>query len=196
MRYRARDVLLAEGGEPGHVAIIVGGVVKITASAAAGREALLGLRGAGELIGELSVLDGRPRSATARALNDVTARLVPASVFRRWLREDADAMFAVLGGLVARLRESDRKRLEFTGFSVLERVSLLLAELALTHGSPAPGGGTEIGLRLSQEEIAGATVASREAVVKALRELRGQGLVRTARQRIVVLDPARLKPLP
>lgn len=190
--YAPRDKIFGEGEASDHIAIILNGVVKITASAANGREALLGLRGAGEIVGELAALYGSPRSATVRALDEVHARLVAASVFRQRLRENPDALFAVLEAVIGRLREADRRRLEFTGSDVQERVSLLLGELARTHGHSDGNGAVTIGLRLSQEEVAGATGASREAVAKALRQLRDRGLVSTARQRIVILDVAAL----
>ncbi len=194
--FEPRAKIFGEGDASDHVAILLGGVVKITVSSSTGREALLGLRGKGEIVGELAALYGSPRSATVRALNTVSARLVPASMFRERLRADPDALFAVLEAVIGRLRESDRRRLEFTGFDVLERVSMLLGELAYTHGVPADGTTVAIGLRLSQEEIAGATGASREAVAKALKLLRDRKLVATARQRIVVLNRDALMPEP
>jgi CRP-like cAMP-binding protein len=194
--FRPRDKLFGEGEESDHIAIILDGIVKITVSTSSGREALLGLRGAGEIVGELAALYGSPRSATVRALDHVRARLISASSFRQRLRDHPDALFALLEAVIRRLREADRRRLEFTGFDVQERVSLLLAELARTHGEPAADGSVAIGLRLSQEEVAGATSASREAVAKALRNLREQGIVNTARQRIVVLKPEALPTTP
>jgi CRP/FNR family cyclic AMP-dependent transcriptional regulator len=190
--YQPREKVFGEGDASDHIAIILSGVVKITALTANGREALLGLRGSGEIVGEVAALYGSLRSATVRALNKVEARLIAASVFRQRLRDNPDALFAVLEAVIGRLRESDRKRLEFTGSDVLDRVTLLLGELARTHGQSNKDGTVTIGLRLSQEEVAGATSASREAVAKALRQLRDRGLVTTARQRIVVLEPEAL----
>jgi CRP/FNR family cyclic AMP-dependent transcriptional regulator len=192
--FRARDRVFREGEESDHIAIIVRGVVKITASTRSGRQALLGLRGPGEIVGELGVLYGSPRSASVQALDSVTARLISAHDFRRCLADHPHAMFGLLAAVIARLRESDRRRLEFAGFDVPDRVTLLLAELAGTHGTAAANGTVTIGLRISQEEIAEATGASREAVAKALRLLRQRGLVSTARRKIVVLNPGQLRP--
>jgi CRP-like cAMP-binding protein len=188
VRFAAREKLFSEGEPSDHIAIILEGVVKITASTANGREALLGLRGAGEIVGEFAALYGSPRSATVRALDDVRARLVPASAFLNGLRRHPDALFGLLHAVIGRLRESDRRRLEFAGSDVRERVVRLLAELAETHGEPAADGSITIGLPLSQAEVAGATGASREAVAKALRALRDSGAVATSRQRITILD--------
>lgn len=190
--FAPREKLFSEGEPSDHIAILLVGVVKITASTANGREALLGLRGAGEIVGEIAALYGSPRSATVRALDQVTARLVPASAFVSGLRRHPDALFGLLHAVVGRLRESDRRRLEFAGSDVRERVARLLAELAGTHGEHAADGSVTIGLPLSQSEIAGATGASREAVAKALRTLRTCGAVATSRQRITVLDRGRL----
>jgi CRP-like cAMP-binding protein len=186
--YQPKEKIFGEGEESTHIAILLSGIVKITASTTTGREALLGLRGSGEIVGEIAALYGGPRSATVRALDGVEARLIATSVFQQRLRQHPDALFAVLAAVIGRLRESDRRRLEFTGFDVLERVSLLLVELARTHGEAGASGAVVIGLRLSQEEIAGATGA------KALRQLRNRGAVTTARQRIVILDLDALRP--
>ncbi|MBB2943628.1 CRP-like cAMP-binding protein [Actinoplanes lutulentus] len=188
MSYRPRGKIFGEGDPSDRIAIVLRGVVKITAATANGREALLGLRGMGEIVGELGAIYGSPRAASVWALNLVQVRLIPASTFQRCLLDHPDAMLAVLGAVIARLRESDRRRLEFTGSDVLERVSMLLAELARTHGETAADGSVSIALPLSQEEIAGATGASREAVAKAFRRLRAIGAVATARQRIVILN--------
>ncbi|MCY1141314.1 Crp/Fnr family transcriptional regulator [Actinoplanes sp. Pm04-4] len=188
VRFGPREKLFSEGEPSDHIAILLTGIVKITASTVSGREALLGLRGAGEIVGEIAALYGSPRSATVRALDAVQARLVPASAFLHVLHKHPDALFGLLHAVVGRLRESDRRRLEFADSDVRSRVARLLAELSGTHGEPAPDGSVTIGLSLSQTEIAGAIGASREAVAKALRSLRALGAVTTSRQRITVLD--------
>jgi CRP/FNR family cyclic AMP-dependent transcriptional regulator len=188
VRYAPRATLFTEGEPSSHIAFLLGGIVKITVSAADGREALLGLRGAGELVGEVAALHGSPRTATVRALDTVQARLVPAPAFLHGLRTHPDALWGLLYAVLDRLRESDRRRLEFAGSDVRERVAGLLVELAGTHGERAADGSVTIALRLSQTDIAGATGASREAVAKALRSLRADGAVATSRQRITVLD--------
>lgn len=192
VRFLPGERLFSQGETSDHIAIIVAGIVKITAATASGRETLLGLRGAGELVGELAAVDGSPRSATVCALDRVEARLVPAATFRHFLCTHPDALMAVLAVVITRLREADRRRLEFAEYDVPERVRLLLSELIQTHGQPTTDGTVIIGLPLSQQEIAGATGASREAVAKALRRLREDGIVTTGRRRITVHKPGEL----
>ncbi|MFX0592827.1 Crp/Fnr family transcriptional regulator [Melissospora conviva] len=190
--FAAGDLMISEHARSTHVLVITRGVVKITVSAPGGREVLLGLRGADELVGELSAISGDARSASAWALRRVEARVIAGAVFRSYLQTHPPLMFAVLQAVVQRLREADGRRLAFAGFDVVERVAMLLAELAQTHGRPVEGG-TMIDLPISQDEIGGATGASREAVAKALRRLRARGAVATGRRQIIVQDLAALQ---
>ena len=96
--------------------------------------------------------------------------------------------------LAARLREADRKRLEFAALDTLGRVAWRVLELSDRFGEP-DGDGTAIDMPLSQEQLASWCGASREATVKALARLRTLGLVTTGRHRIVVGDPAALRRL-
>ena len=80
-RYRARQRLFREG-EPGdHVIAVLGGRVKVSVQTRSGREILLAIKEPGDLVGELSAIDGRPRSATAIALEPVDALVVTAPAF-------------------------------------------------------------------------------------------------------------------
>lgn len=187
VRFAPGDMMISEQSESAHVLVITRGVVKITASAPGGREVLLGLRGADEIVGELSAISGAARSASVWALRWVEARAITGPVFRNYLYEHPEVMFGVLQAVVERLREADGRRLAFAGWDVVERVAMLLCELAQTHGVPVDGG-TMIDLPISQDEIGSATGASREAVAKALRRLRASGAVSTGRRQIMVQD--------
>jgi CRP-like cAMP-binding protein len=193
-RYRPGEVLFAEGEKSDHVVVIVTGKVKISSVSVAGYEAVLAVRSAGDIVGEFSALDGRPRSASVYAIDDVAGVVVSGERFRSFLRGHPTAAVTLLGSVVGRLREADRRRAEFGSHQVTERVARLLLELVDTYGSPAAdGAGTAISVPLSQHELAGATGASREAVARSLRRLREEGAVTTARRRITVLRPDLLR---
>ena len=89
--------------------------------------------------------------------------------------------------VIRRLRLADLQRKEFSGSNTLSRVSRRLVELSETHGTESEDGVT-ITLPISQEELAGWTGASREAVTKALRTLRDLGWIETGRRSISVSD--------
>jgi len=188
-RFPRGSILVLEGSDPEEVLLLESGRVKVGYETADGREVLLAVRGPGAVLGELSALDGEPRVATVTAIEDVEATTVSVSGFHEFLRGRPDATLSLLRTLTRRLRESDRKRVEFAAWDTVGRVARLLLELAAEHGEElADGGGVRINLPLSQQELAAWTASSREAVNKALRALRARGWVTTHRRAIVILD--------
>jgi CRP/FNR family cyclic AMP-dependent transcriptional regulator len=174
------------------VLLVRSGQAKVTVLDRDGHEVILGFRGPGELLGELSSVDAAPRSATATALEPMTALGIPGDAFRHLLDHRPAVAHALLGVLAARLREGDRQRLEFAAYDVVGRLARRLTELAERFGEPCDDG-LEITLSLSQGELAGWAGCSREAASKALATLRGLGWIETTRRRIVVRDVEALR---
>src|SRR6266540_3834798 len=114
--------------------------------------------------------------------------LISGDRFRAFLRAHPHAMLGLLAEVISRLREADRRRLEFGAHDVAGRVSRLLLDLVDTFG-PDTGAdtGRPVTIPLSQHDLAGATGASREAVSRALRRLRQSRAIATGRRRVVVL---------
>lgn len=191
-RFAAGATLFHAGDPSDWVALVTSGRVKIVDSTRDSREVLLAVRGPGELIGELSAVDGEPRSASAIAMDDVEVRLVDRAGFTTYLEGNPGAAVALLQLVVRRLRDADRKRVEYSSHDVLGRVARRLLELAEEYGVPE-GDGVRITLPLSQDELAGYTSSSREAVAKALRSLRDRKVIATDRRAITVLDVAALR---
>src|ERR1700704_4276908 len=186
-RYRRGATVFHEGGGSDEIVVVLAGRVKVSTVTADGREGVLASRGPGDLLGELSAIDGEARSATVGALEPVVAAVVAASEFRAYLSAHPRVAILLLEMLARRLRDADRKRVEFGAHDTLGRVAARLVELAERYGEPVREG-VRITLPLSQEELAGWTGSSREAVGKALHTLRGLGWVRTERRRITVLE--------
>ncbi len=113
--------------------------------------------------------------------------MVPAEGFIAGLDGRPDLALALLRSIVGRLRDADRKRVEFTALDVVGRVAHRLVELAERYGEPS-GDGIRIGLPISQRELAGWVGSSREAVNKALRQLERRGLIAIERRHLAVLD--------
>jgi CRP-like cAMP-binding protein len=183
---RAR-VLFREADTSEWVLVILGGRVKVSSHTAAGTEVVLAVRGPGALVGELSAVDREPRSATVTALEPITGLVVGVEDFEAYLQAHGRVAFLLMRMLSARLRDADRKRVEFGAYDTLGRVAARLVELAERFGVPV-GGGVRIALPLSQDELAGWTGASREAVSKALGVLRSRGWITTSRLKVVVHD--------
>jgi CRP/FNR family cyclic AMP-dependent transcriptional regulator len=161
-RWPAGASLFLEGESCATVVIVVSGRVKVFSLTEHGEEILLAVRGPGALLGELSAVDG-------------------------YLRSHGAAGIVLLQMVTARLRDSDRKRVEFAAYDIAARVARRLVELADRFGEPDEQG-VRISVALSQDELAGWVGASREAVAKALRVLRSRGFVSTGRRTMTVLD--------
>jgi len=191
VRFRRGQALFTQGDRAERVFVIERGWVIISCVAPGAREIVLGLRGPGDVIGELSSLDGEPRSATALAVGEVAAIVAPASVLTRALR-NADIANELIRVLAVRLRDADRKRLEFASLDTLGRVAWRLLELGEQFGE-AGADGITVELPLSQEQLASWCGASREATVKALAALRTLGCVTTGRRTLHILDVEALR---
>lgn len=191
-RFRRGAMLFHEGADAEQVLIVRSGRVKVASYTADGKEVVLAVRGPGELLGELSAIDGEPLSASASALEPVEVLSVPAEDFRTFLGMRPKVAMTMLQAVSRKLRDADRKRIEFGAHDTVGRVCHRLVELAERFGERS-GDALRISLPLSQQELAGWTGASREAVSKALHQLRSRGYIETARRGITVLDLAALQ---
>jgi CRP-like cAMP-binding protein len=169
------------------VLVLLEGRVKVAAASADGREAVLAFRGPGEVLGEMSAIDGLPRSASVIAVDPVEALALSTGDFRAFLERTPKATLWILTHVIARLRENERRRAEFGASDTLARVAARLAEMADQHGVPATGG-VLIDLPITQEELASWVGSSREGVNKALQTLKNLGWVQIERRSITVLE--------
>ncbi|WP_071659872.1 Crp/Fnr family transcriptional regulator [Streptomyces humi] len=188
------EVLMREGETADSVVLLTGGLVKATVDSANGYTSLLALRGPGELLGELACIDGRPRGATVTAMRRSAGLVVAGEAFLRLLERDPALCLAVLRSVVGRLRDSDGLRADQGARTTGARVAGLLVKLAVQYGSAAPETlPGAVAVQVNQRELASATGASRESVVRCLRAMQRAGLVATGRGRTVVLDLAGLR---
>ena len=148
---------------------------------------VLAFRGAGELIGDLAMIDDRPHSSTVVAVEPVEALLVSSRDFRTFLEQRPGAGIALIRMVVDRFRDTDRKLVEFSTSDALGRVASRLLELATAHGEQSDRG-ISIALHLSQEELAGWSGCSVKAVVNSLQTLRRLGLIETGRRSVANLS--------
>ncbi|WP_369200458.1 Crp/Fnr family transcriptional regulator [Streptomyces sp. PU-14G] len=192
MTYGPRSVLVHQNEPSTHVVIILEGWTKVVHSAANGYEALLALRGPGDVVGEASAVNGRPRSATVAALGEVEAVAIERDGFLGHLADYPATALQLLSLVGDRTRASDRRRVEQGALGVRARLALLLLDLSRTHGVQ-DAEGVRLTTGLSQYELAGAVGASREAVARLLKELRARDIVRTSRRGLVIVRPDQLR---
>jgi CRP/FNR family cyclic AMP-dependent transcriptional regulator len=188
------QALLHQEQVPRHVLLLRCGRVKVCSVTAGGAESVLAFRGPGDLVGELSALDEQPRSATVVAVEPVEALSVTHREFRSFLADRPTAALALMGVLARRLRDADVKRIQFAAHTTTSRVASRLLELCERFGAQEDEA-IRIVLPLSQEELAGWSGASLEAVGRALRTMRSLGWIETRRREIRVFDLEALRRL-
>lgn len=186
-RYAKGDSLFNEGNQSERVMVLLEGRAKVARATEDGKEAMLALRGPGDLLGEMSVFDGEPHSASATALEDCEALVLTRTEFTSFLEEHPRAALVLLSMLTQRLRDADDKRADFLAYDAESRVARGLVELAERFGEPTDTG-VRIRVALSQEELGGWLGASRESVSKALHRMRSRGWIETHRRGITVVD--------
>jgi CRP-like cAMP-binding protein len=185
-RFGRGQALFTEGDRAERVFLIERGWVLVSCTTPGGREIVLNLCGPGAVLGDLSAIDGEPRSATAVSVDQVEATVTPGSAIIR-ATEDPETAHELLRILAGRLRNADRKRLEFAALDTLGRIACRLLELSEQFGDQTADG-LVVALPLSQEQLASWCGASRESTVKALASLRALGCIRTARRSVVIGD--------
>ncbi len=108
------EMILARGNSADHIVVLESGRVKVSVLMADGREAVLTFRGPGDLLGDQSLVDDSPRSATVTAVEPVEMLVVAAATFRNYLASHPGVAIAMLATLSERLRESDSRLAEYT----------------------------------------------------------------------------------
>jgi CRP-like cAMP-binding protein len=190
-QYRPGQVVMREGGPADIVVVILRGLAKVVAVSEGGKEILLGLRGTGDLVGEMAVLSRRPRSATVIAATDLRGSVIRAASFVAHLERTPQLANRVSDIVADKLRAANRRRLEYNAYLAEGRVALVLCEVALAHGH-REGTAWRIGPEITQADLASLASTSVRTIEKVLRSLEDDHLVARRRRDLVVTDLAAL----
>jgi CRP-like cAMP-binding protein len=190
--WRKGAVLFNEGDDAHDVVVLLSGQVKVARGAVNGRDVILRVFDTGEVLGELSAVDGALRSATAIALTGVDALIVPMSAFNAFLERQPRVANELLRTVVERLRDSSQRQLEFGTADALTRLCRCLVDMADRYGVD-DSTGRSVRLPLAQHELAALAGLSREAVVKGLQSLRALGWIHATGRSINLIDEESLR---
>lgn len=188
VRYGTGDVLIREGGPETTVLLLTDGCVKVVGAAEDGGTVLLALRVRGELVGEVSALDGQPRSATVIAARPTVTRTLTSAAFHSFLRENRDAAEVVQRSVAGKLRGATRHRIDTSGGTATVRLARTLDNLVRSYARAVPEG-LRIDVPLSHTDLAALAGISDASVQRALRSLRAAGAVTTKYRGVVIRDP-------
>lgn len=191
-RYRRDEVIFHEGDPGDSLHVVVEGQVKITRESAEGGEAIVALLSPGESFGELVLLDGAPRSATATAMEATETMVMPRSTFLELVEGGSPFRSRLLTGLAARVRRLTNQLAEVHFLDLAGRLALQLTRLA---EEAAPGQATDIRLSrsLTQSDLASMVGGTRQRVNQIIGDFVDEGLVATEGGQLVVRDLGRLR---
>ena len=187
-RFRRGEVIFHLGDPGDALFIVTSGAIKIMLPSDTGDEAILATLRAGDVFGELALLDGAPRSATAVALEPSETLILPRAQFRELLATEPAIRDALLASLAAELRRLTNHVEELHFLDITGRLASRLARLATEGGRTQSDGSIRLPSPLTQGDLAAMIGCTRQSVNKLLGMFTDDGLIRLDRESIVVLD--------
>jgi len=181
------DVIFDEGDAGDKLFAVIEGKVKLARTAPDGRENLQAVLGPGEMFGELSLFDPKPRTAGAVALTDTVLASLAHEELRPWITGRPDVAVQLLQALAQRLRRTNDVLADLVFNDVPSRVAKALLGLAERFGQPT-NDGIHVAHDLTQEELAQLVGASRETVNKALADFSARGWIVIESRAVVIRD--------
>jgi CRP/FNR family transcriptional regulator, cyclic AMP receptor protein len=174
-RFKRGELIVEQGKKSNALFIILTGRARVLTTDTRGREVILANLAPGDYIGEMSLIDNEPHSATVRAEVQTDVLMLGRLEFARCLPENTSMAYAVMKGLVQRLRHADRKIESLALMDVYGRVARALIEAAETDAE----GQVVIRDKVSRQDLAKMVGASREMVSRVMKDLEERGYIET-----------------
>lgn len=174
-RFKRGESIVEQGKKSDALSIILTGRARVVTTDARGREVILATMHPGDYVGEMSLIDNEPHSATVRAEIQTDALVLGRLEFARCLPENSSMAYAVMKGLVQRLRHADRKIESLALMDVYGRVARALLEFAVVDAQ----GNSVIRDKVSRQDLAKMVGASREMVSRVMKDLEERGFIET-----------------
>lgn len=172
-RFKRGETLVEQGHKSDALFILLTGRARVMTSDSRGREVILATLSQGDYLGEMSIIDNEPHSATVRAEVQTDVLMLGRTEFARCLTENASMSLVVMRGLVKRLRHADRKIESLALLDVYGRVAHALLDFA----TPDAQGQLLIKDKISRQDLAKMVGASREMVSRVMKDLEERGFI-------------------
>jgi CRP-like cAMP-binding protein len=183
-RYKRGEAIVEQGHKSDELIILLTGRARVLTTDQRGREVILAVLKPGDYVGEMSMVDHEPHSATVRTELQSDALVLSRTFFERCLPDNSSLAFAVMHGLVRRLRHANRQIESLALLDVYGRVAG-----ALLHMSEVEDGVRLIKHRVNRQDVAKIVGASREMVSRVMKDLEERGAIQTRDDgSVVVLD--------
>ena len=169
------------------------GLLKVSVIGSGGNELILAIFGPGSLVGELSMIDRAPRSASVCALRESRLSFVSRTAFEAFSQSHPEIYRHVMMLLARRLRETNRALAAASFLSLSGRVARALLTLANTFGQDVGGGRILVRQKFTQTDLAAMTGIARENVSRILNDWRSRSLVTRVGGYYCLEDKARIE---
>lgn len=173
-RFKRGETIVEQGKKTNALFILLNGRARVMAADSRGREVILATLRPGDHIGEMSLIDNETHSATVRTEVQTDVLMLGRAEFARCLPENTSMAYAIMRGLVQRLRHADRKIESLALLDVYGRVARALLEFAVEEG-----GVQIIREKVSRQDVAKMVGASREMVSRVMKDLEERGYIQT-----------------
>ena len=174
-RFKRGESIVEQGKKSNSLSIILTGRARVMTTDSRGREVILATIHPGDYIGEMSLIDNEPHSATVRAEIQIDVLMLGRLEFAKCLSENSSMAYAVMKGLVQRLRHADSKIESLALMDVYGRVAKALLEFSV----PDAQGNAIIRDKVSRQDLAKMVGASREMVSRVMKDLEERGFIET-----------------
>ena len=181
-RFKRSEVVVEQGEKSNTLFIILTGRVRVVTSDKRGREVILATLQPGDYIGEMSLIDNEPHSATVRAEVQTDMLILGRAEFARCLPENSSLSYAIMRGLVQRLRSADRQIESLALLDVYGRVARTLLDMSEMEGEVKI-----IRNKVSRQDLAKVVGASREMVSRVMKDLEERGMIQTKENGSVII---------
>ena len=188
-RFRRGEIVVEQGRKSNALFILLNGRARVLTADTRGREVILAVLEAGDYVGEMSLIDNEPHSATVRAEVQTDMLVLARADFARCLPENSTLSYGIMRGLVRRLRNADRQIESLALLDVYGRVARTLLDMA----ELTPEGTRLIRHKVSRQDMAKVVGASREMVSRVMKDLEVRGAIHTLPDGRVVLKEALLQ---
>lgn len=187
-RYASGEIIFRKGDAADSMMLVAGGHVKIRSLGTDGREAVLAVFGSGDILGEMAILDSRPRSADAVAVSDTELMVIQRRDFIPYLERNPQLAVRMLALLCGRLRQTNEMVEDRMLIAFPARLAKALLRLAHLEGQTCEPG-TRLDFAIPQRVFASLLGTSRETLNKQLHTWSNDGLIRLGRRSISIERP-------
>jgi CRP/FNR family transcriptional regulator, cyclic AMP receptor protein len=173
-RFRRGEIVVEQGRKSNSLFILLNGRARVLTADQRGREVILAVLEAGDYVGEMSLIDNEPHSATVRAEIQTDMLVLGRIEFSKCLPDTSELAYGILRGLVKRLRAADRQIESLALLDVYGRVARTLLDMAEDID-----GVKLIRNKVSRQDMAKVVGASREMVSRVMKDLEERGVIET-----------------